>query len=739
MYLKQFVYNAGNSSRVVKGASGLDLRKKLNDQRSDTKFCDTLLRVNDDSIGAHRCVLAAASQYFHTTFYGMFRDKQEPEVDLTVSFKSTVILKSIIDFIYGEELTVTEENVSELLGGADFLMLPDIKALCLEFLLENLTLQNCLWTWTMASLYSFPALAEICQNLAISRFHDCLIDLEDTLVCPPVHMKSFLNKGLTMHCTTIEIKKFTQKYVDYDSESRNECKIELENCALSMQERFHKGESQEEQNDNFKKAGSVPKKLLKARSCNSKPAFPADKQNVSKKRSTTECFVFLKSKNRMNESQLETEFKFSLYSPTNNKWYQLCEFARPLHHDDSFDNFCVGFGADKNLFLIKGRYSEKLTLINIFTGDQQLIRALPSGSYGRGRGLQQASLVQTKPFSSGPRLYCLSVRKLYQDASNIEEQNERLLVNVVEEASVNTLYLHQYNVVKNKWHQVCILEKFDGVLFPLQILYHDDEIFYIFLITKSSVSLFRFNGYTKEVRSLQSLTPEENQYEMGIGYELADAFVYGSPSTLTIASSRGTREFSASYDIKRDTWEIHEQQSEDHEENTDQVSRRYDFKDEPVVYSHTLNEGYLLSKGVVESLISFTAINMSDKTERKLLTFPELQPFQSFEARFSVCRVPCQLLEQLKAPQGKDDLTEPICTASETRRFVKEYKRKYLGLPEEEIKDLSDEDFDDIDPVYDSEESYGYPFGYGPYGPYEPGLGYFFDHDDDDSDDFIIW
>ena len=136
--------------------------------------------------------------------------------------------------MFGADISVTEINVSDLLAGAEFLTIP---VLCFEFLLENLSLQNCLWTWSLANLYSLEGLDEICQEFAISRFHDCLIHLEDTYFCPPGHMISFLNKGLAMLCSRKDIKTFIDKYVQFD-DSHKRFKKELQKCAIRSKESY---------------------------------------------------------------------------------------------------------------------------------------------------------------------------------------------------------------------------------------------------------------------------------------------------------------------------------------------------------------------------------------------------------------------------------------------------------------------------------------------------------------------
>ena len=76
--------------------------RELNEQRTDGYLCDVIVCVDEDRIPAHRCVLAAASPYFHSMFgEGHFSEATKKEVHLAVNKDAA---RAIINMIYTGEL-----------------------------------------------------------------------------------------------------------------------------------------------------------------------------------------------------------------------------------------------------------------------------------------------------------------------------------------------------------------------------------------------------------------------------------------------------------------------------------------------------------------------------------------------------------------------------------------------------------------------------------------------------------
>ena len=366
--------------------------------------------------------------------------------------------------MFGADISVTETNVSELLAGAEFLTIPEIKVLCFEFLLENLSLQNCLWTWSLANLYSLEGLDEICQEFAISRFHDCLIHLEDTYFCPPGHMISFLNKGLAMLCSRKDIKTFIDKYVQFD-DSHKRFKKELQKCAIRSKEMGKVvTENLDEENDDIDLI-KLPENV---------PAMQREVSNESKDRgeqTTTECLIYQ-----------ENEGSFAMYSPVFGKWYRLelpsfdCELVS------------VGVGVENNLLLLKDNY-ERHILYDIDTNKIRPFIPLPK---------HLTLTCKAEIFCSMSQVYCLSYGYFGTRAR-----------------SKTKISLHKYELKTNKWRRLCNVEESKELIYyPVHILHHINEMAYIFVLKPSRINLYQISGLTEKIERLgQFISETESESE----------------------------------------------------------------------------------------------------------------------------------------------------------------------------------------------------------------------------------
>jgi hypothetical protein len=103
-----------------------NINSKLKQQRFDEDICGVLLMVNGKITRAHGCILAAASEYFKVMLSVDCKEKQELKVNFSEWFGSISTLENIIDFIYGEELIVTEDLLFEYVRAADVFMIPEL-------------------------------------------------------------------------------------------------------------------------------------------------------------------------------------------------------------------------------------------------------------------------------------------------------------------------------------------------------------------------------------------------------------------------------------------------------------------------------------------------------------------------------------------------------------------------------------------------------------------------------------
>ncbi len=169
---------------------------KLNEQRIAGKFCDIMLKWQDNIFPAHKNVLCAKSEYFSKLVDGGFAESCQQNIDVTESFPSVEVLDNFLQFIYTSELDINRENVEDLMKTAQFLLLDKAKELIEGYLKDNLLLQNCAEITILAHTYSSEQLFELCCCIITSRLHDYFFYKDSLLDFPPeVFLK--LLRGLT--------------------------------------------------------------------------------------------------------------------------------------------------------------------------------------------------------------------------------------------------------------------------------------------------------------------------------------------------------------------------------------------------------------------------------------------------------------------------------------------------------------------------------------------------------------
>lgn len=82
------------------------------EMRSNTEFCDVVLKVSNLTLHAHRLILAGISPFFRQEFSAKGSEQNEILLPKDVNPDAA---RSILDFIYTGELTANLKNVQDLL------------------------------------------------------------------------------------------------------------------------------------------------------------------------------------------------------------------------------------------------------------------------------------------------------------------------------------------------------------------------------------------------------------------------------------------------------------------------------------------------------------------------------------------------------------------------------------------------------------------------------------------------
>ena len=142
--------------------------KGLDDLRNQKLLCDVQLVAEGATFQAHRVVLAAASPYFQAMFTGGFKENQMNEI--TLNDTSSAGLKCVLDAIYTAELSLSEENVCDVLQVASLLQLNQIIKHCEIFLSRNISRQTCLSFLLAAEKYDLQKAVNTCNEFVLNHF-----------------------------------------------------------------------------------------------------------------------------------------------------------------------------------------------------------------------------------------------------------------------------------------------------------------------------------------------------------------------------------------------------------------------------------------------------------------------------------------------------------------------------------------------------------------------------------------
>ncbi|MCJ8738109.1 hypothetical protein PDJAM_G00031840 [Pangasius djambal] len=185
-----------------------ELARRQNEQRKLGLFCDVTLAFSGGSsggssgggggegagsgfeLGAHRSVLAAATDYFTPLLGGQFAESVSRRVEMkewsSEAGPERETVESIVQFMYTGEIRVSTSNVHEVLELADRFLLVQLKEFCGDFLKRKLSLANCVAVHSLAHMYTLDQLALRAAEMIRRNFHRVIQD--DEFYTLPFHL-----------------------------------------------------------------------------------------------------------------------------------------------------------------------------------------------------------------------------------------------------------------------------------------------------------------------------------------------------------------------------------------------------------------------------------------------------------------------------------------------------------------------------------------------------------------------
>ncbi|XP_042194411.1 zinc finger and BTB domain-containing protein 8A [Callorhinchus milii] len=117
------------------------LLEHLDRQRKQEMFCDCRIVVEDRVFKAHRNVLFASSGYFRMLLLHNAQEAGKPTVATFDVFSADAFV-IILDFVYSGRLSLTSQNVIDVMSAASYLQMTDVIGVCKSFIKSSLDISE---------------------------------------------------------------------------------------------------------------------------------------------------------------------------------------------------------------------------------------------------------------------------------------------------------------------------------------------------------------------------------------------------------------------------------------------------------------------------------------------------------------------------------------------------------------------------------------------------------------------
>ena len=209
-----------------------ELVGRLDILRRNQSFCDMKVVVKDKELAAHKAVLAAASPFFLSLLTSDMRESKEHLIRIELEEATASVMEDVLQYIYTGNVSVTEENAHNLMATADYLLLPGLKTMVGRYLMQILTIENCVFHYYFADKYQCMHLKEKAREMINSDF-SAVMETDDFLSLDIKQVMEWVSSDDITVNAEEEVFKGIVKWV-----TLNRCEREVEFPGLLRQVRL---------------------------------------------------------------------------------------------------------------------------------------------------------------------------------------------------------------------------------------------------------------------------------------------------------------------------------------------------------------------------------------------------------------------------------------------------------------------------------------------------------------------
>lgn len=203
------------------------LQVLLQQVEEQSSVCDVTIKVRDWEKKFHWCVLLGCP-FFACIYRNNYIEKITGTISLESEYPSAV--EEAILFVYGKELVLTIDTISDVIHMAEFLQIPNLKSACIRWMeKETLTHEICLLFIYLSNLYDFKLTN--CWEYVLKHLKEVLQN-EDSLW----FSLDQVQYGFSMCCTDYFPMKerlcFIERWIQFQPERKKHFKELIVNIDL---------------------------------------------------------------------------------------------------------------------------------------------------------------------------------------------------------------------------------------------------------------------------------------------------------------------------------------------------------------------------------------------------------------------------------------------------------------------------------------------------------------------------
>ncbi|KAK0411761.1 hypothetical protein QR680_005828 [Steinernema hermaphroditum] len=208
------------------------LLNNLNEFRVSDFLCDIEIEAEGRRFCAHRFVLAAAIPYFRSMFSCNMLESREPVI--VIRDIPAAALEQLIEYAYTSKISINGDNVQQMLYAGSILQVDAVCEACQEFLVQYLSVANCLAIRKFADQHNCTKLIAAIDNFSMEHFRAISQCPEFTMISAK-HLTALLKSSDLNVQNEQEVFETVIHWIEVNPAERAQFLVDLLSCVRLSQ------------------------------------------------------------------------------------------------------------------------------------------------------------------------------------------------------------------------------------------------------------------------------------------------------------------------------------------------------------------------------------------------------------------------------------------------------------------------------------------------------------------------